>query len=98
MPDQIVLSQPAVQRNGAAPQGLAGSGRRRTLALKNTEVTATIMTSQGQVIIRDGRPCNPAGNYLKRFALYPATRDICKSLNPPLQSGRKNIAVTAPLF
>lgn len=49
VPDQIVLSQPAVQRDGAAPQGLAGSGRRRTLSLKSTEVTATIMTSPGQV-------------------------------------------------
>ncbi len=60
VPDQIVLSQPAVQRNGAAPQGLAGSGRRHILALKNAEVTATIVTSPGQVnrcyVIR---PCKP---------------------------------------
>lgn len=50
VPDQIALSQPAVQRGGSQPQGLAGSGRRRTLlALRTADVTAAIVTSPGQV-------------------------------------------------
>lgn len=54
MPDQITLLQPAaqqpVQQAGTQPQGLAGSGRRRTLlALRNADVTLAIATSTGQV-------------------------------------------------
>lgn len=67
VPDQIVLSQPAVQRNGVAPQGLAGSGRRRTLALKNTEVTATIMASPGQVTRCDRQSCGWKKTIVARF-------------------------------
>lgn len=55
MPDQITLSPPAVQHpvqraGNAAPQGLAGSGRRRALlTLRNAEVIVAIVTSPEQV-------------------------------------------------
>lgn len=54
-----MLSQPAVQRAGNnAPQGLAGSGRRRTLlVLCNADVTVAIVSSAGQVSHRPSILC-----------------------------------------
>ena len=60
VPDQIMLSQPAVQRAGNnAPQGLAGSGRRRRtlLVLRNADVTVAVVTSAGQVNHRPSILC-----------------------------------------